>query len=155
MKKRLSVFLYCLCCWDAPAAERQFREGTADGLNLRLPGTGTWKDLEDGSVYLETTSPEFLHPEHFLLSSNLDGLSTYRGTRAYHVGKDGIPVADEPRLAAEAYFLLKTKNDVPCKLVKPDGTWDSERAPKEIYAGRNFRWETICLIFPMMHGENR
>ena len=103
-------------------AAGQFRQGTADGLNLCLPGTGIWKDLEDGSVYLEATSPEFLHPEHFLLSSNLSVLSTYQGTRAYHVGKDGIPVADEPRLAAETYFLLKTKTDVPCKLVKPDGT---------------------------------
>ena len=95
MKKRLSVFFVLSLLLGCAGCGGAVPGGTADGLNLRLPGTGTWKDLEDGSVYLETTSPEFLHPEHFLLSSNLDVLSTYRGTRAYHVGKDGIPVADK------------------------------------------------------------
>lgn len=99
----------------------EFREGTVDDVNLRLPVAVTHEESGENGYYFETIEPQFVHPEAFRLSSNLETLSSYLGTRTYRVGENGIPEAFEKRFAADTYFLLKTKTDVPCRLVTPAG----------------------------------
>lgn len=89
--------------------------------NLFMPGTYLSRE-EDGRYYYETTSPVFVNPEQFYLSSRLDTLSTYNGAKKYHVGESGLPVSDDEVYTVEALFLLKAKADIPCKVMKEDGT---------------------------------
>lgn len=89
--------------------------------NLFMPGTYEGREEGDRSYY-ETNCPVFVNPEQFYLSSRLDTLSTYSGTKKYHVGEQGLPVSDDPVYAVDAGFLLKAKADVPCIIMKEDGT---------------------------------
>lgn len=89
--------------------------------NLFMPGTYASRE-ENGRYYYETNCPVFVNPEQFYLSSRLDTLSTYNGTKKYHVGESGLPVSDDPVYTVDAGFLLKTKADIPCKIMKEDGT---------------------------------
>lgn len=89
--------------------------------NLFMPGTYVSHE-EDGRYYYETTSPVFVNPERIFLSSRLDTLSTYNGTKKYHVGESGLPVSDDQVYTVDAGFLLKAKADIPCKVMKEDGT---------------------------------
>lgn len=89
--------------------------------NLFMPGTYVSHD-EDGRYYYETNCPVFVNPELFYLSSRLDTLSTYNGTKKYHVGESGLPVSDDQVYTVDAGFLLKAKADIPCKVMKEDGT---------------------------------
>lgn len=94
-----------------------------DGGNSNLFMSGTYSGHdEDGTYYYETDSPVFVNPEQFYLSSRLDTLSTYNGTKKYHIGEHGLPVSDDPVYTVEARFLLKAKTDIPCRVVKEDGT---------------------------------
>lgn len=89
--------------------------------NLFMPGTYVSHE-EDGRYYYETNCPVFVNPEVFYLSSRLDTLSTYNGTKKYHVGESGLPVSDDEVYTVDAGFLLKAKADIPCKVMKEDGT---------------------------------
>lgn len=89
--------------------------------NLFMPATYSDR-LEGDMYYYETDSPVFVNPEQFYLSSRLDTLSTYNGTKKYHIGEHGLPVSDDQAYAVEARFLLKAKADIPCRVVKEDGT---------------------------------
>ena len=89
--------------------------------NLFMPGTHASRE-EGGRYYYETNCPVFLNPEVFYLSSRLDTLSTYSGTKKYHVGEFGLPVSDDEAYTVDAGFLLKAKVDIPCKIMKGDGT---------------------------------
>ena len=93
--------------------------------NLFLPSTYAGHE-EDGRYYYETNSPVFLNPELIYLSSRLDTLSTYSGTKKYHVGESGLPVSDDEAYTVDAGFLLKAKADVPCKIMQEDGTVTDE-----------------------------
>ena len=89
--------------------------------NLFMPATYVSRE-EGGRYYYETNCPVFLNPEVFYLSSRLDTLSTYSGTKKYHVGEFGLPVSDDEEYTVDAGFLLKAKVDIPCKIMKGDGT---------------------------------
>ncbi|MBO5154383.1 MAG: DUF3298 domain-containing protein [Eubacterium sp.] len=89
--------------------------------NLFMPGTYVSRE-EDGRYYYETNCPVFVNPEQFYLSSRLDTLSTYNGTKKYHVGEQGLPVSDDQVYTVDAGFLLKAKTGIPCKVMKEDGT---------------------------------
>ncbi|MDD7176579.1 MAG: RsiV family protein [Lachnospiraceae bacterium] len=89
--------------------------------NLFMPGTYVSHE-EDGRYYYETNCPVFVNPEVFYLSSRLDTLSTYNGTKKYHVGESGLPVSDDEVYTVDVGFLLKAKEDVLCKVMKADGT---------------------------------
>lgn len=93
--------------------------------NLFLSSTYAGHE-EDGRYYYETNSPVFLNPELIYLSSRLDTLSTYSGTKKYHVGESGLPVSDDEVYTVDAGFLLKAKVDVPCKIMQEDGTVTAE-----------------------------
>ncbi|MDD7640950.1 MAG: RsiV family protein [bacterium] len=89
--------------------------------NLFMPGT--YEGREEGDrYYYETNCPVFVNPEQFYLSSRLDTLSTYSGTKKYHVGESGLPVSDDEVYTVDAGFLLKAKADIPCRIMKEDGT---------------------------------
>lgn len=104
--------------------------------NLFMPGTYVSRE-EDGRYYYETNSPVFVNPQQFYLSSRLDTLSTYNGMKKYHVGEQGLPVSEEEVYTVDAGFLLKAKADVPCKVMKEDGTVTDENGV--IPAGTFFR----------------
>ena len=78
-----------------------------------------------------------MNPEEFYLSSRLDTLSTYNGTKKYHVGEDGLPVTEDEAYVVDVNFMLKAKADVPCEVWKEDGTVMDENAV--IPAGTFFR----------------
>ena len=104
--------------------------------NLLLASTYKGHEEQDW-YYSETSSPGFVNPEEFYLSSRLDTLSTYNGTKKYHVGEDGLPVTEDAAYVVDVNFMLKAKADVPCEVWKEDGTVMDENAV--IPAGTFFR----------------
>lgn len=99
----------------------QFVTVDEENRNLYLPG---WFEVDiDGDERFDCqTDCVFLNPEQFALESRLDVLSTYSGSKEYHVGLNGYPESDDTYYSVDSYFLLRTRVDVRCKLVKPDGT---------------------------------
>lgn len=93
---------------------------------------GLRAQLLDASSYLY--GEEILtDPENFYLESRMDVLSTYSASRKYHVGADGMPVADEAfyQIDASTYEWrepLTAKQDVPCMQVAEDGSVIAENA---------------------------
>jgi len=93
---------------------------------------GLRAQLLDSSSYLY--GEELLtDPENFYLESRMEVLSTYSASRKYHVGADGMPVADEDFYQVDASTYewrepLTAKRDVPCMQVAEDGSVTAENA---------------------------
>lgn len=93
---------------------------------------GLRAQLLDSSSYLY--GEELLNdPENFYLESRMEVLSTYSASRKYHVGADGMPVADEDFYQVDASTYewrepLTAKRDVPCMQVAEDGSVTAENA---------------------------
>lgn len=93
---------------------------------------GLRAQLLDASSYLY--GEEILtDPENFYLESRMEVLSTYSASRKYHVGTDGMPVADEDfyQIDVSTYEWrepLTAKQDVPCMQVAEDGSVTAENA---------------------------
>lgn len=93
---------------------------------------GLRAQLLDASSYLY--GEELLtDPENFYLESRMEVLSTYSASRKYHVGADGMPVADEDFYQVDASTYewreaLTAKKDVPCVQVAEDGSVTADNA---------------------------
>ncbi len=93
---------------------------------------GLRAQLLDASSYL--CGEELLtDPENFYLESRMEVLSTYSASRRYHVGADGMPVADEDFYQVDASTYewreaLTAKKDVPCVQVAEDGSVTADNA---------------------------
>lgn len=93
---------------------------------------GLRAQILDASSYLY--GEELLtDPENFYLESRMEVLSTYSASRKYHVGADGMPVADEDFYQVDASTYewreaLTAKKDVPCVQVAVDGSVTADNA---------------------------
>lgn len=93
---------------------------------------GLRSQLLDASSYLY--GEELLtDPENFYLESRMEVLSTYSASRRYHVGADGMPVADEDFYQVDTSTYewreaLTAKKDVPCVQVAEDGSVTADNA---------------------------
>lgn len=93
---------------------------------------GLRAQLLDASSYLY--GEELLtDPENFYLESRMEVLSTYSASRKYHVGADGMPVADEDFYQVDTSTYewreaLTAKKDVPCVQVAEDGSVTADNA---------------------------
>ena len=97
-------------------------QGTQDDSpNVYPPEYYKWQNDGD-HYYSQTTSPVLNNPKKFQLASRLDTLSTYSGIKTYHVGENGLPESEDAYYTADVSFLILAKEDVPCKLVKEDGS---------------------------------
>ena len=98
-------------------------EFTLDGesRNFYLPGRYEYKEDEAGYHY-QVITQVWNDPTSFELKSKMDVLSTYDGMKTYRVGENGWPVSDDPYFSADTNYLLHTLQNVPSKLVNPDGT---------------------------------
>ncbi len=61
------------------------------------------------------------NPEHLVLATSIDTLGTYSGHRAYHVGDDGYPAADEDYYISESEFAFKAARDLELDVVDESG----------------------------------
>lgn len=97
--------------------------------NYYLSG-GTWDyDDSDDSIYsYRSEVPAFTNPDKFEMGTRLDLLSTYSGTKTYHVDENGIPVSDDVFYTTSAPYLLLTLKDVPCSIVDQEGNTVEESA---------------------------
>ena len=87
-----------------------------DNANLYIPGKSSFEE-RDNISFCESTSPVFSNPEKVCMASRLDTLSTYEGTKEYHVNESGIPVTEDDYYDVEVSFLIKTLEDIPCHIV--------------------------------------
>lgn len=60
------------------------------------------------------------NPEHFLLETRMDLLSTTSGCRSYHVGEDGMPAADTPYYEVTTDIVLTARQELTADLINPD-----------------------------------
>lgn len=90
-----------------------------ENANLYFPGKGNYEE-RDNIFFYENTKPVFNNPEKVVLASRLDTLSTYEGTKEYHINESGIPVTEDDYYDVEVSFLLKTLEDIPCDIVSGD-----------------------------------
>ena len=102
--------------------KNEFVQGTQDDSPNVYPPEYYKGWNEEDLIYGQTTIPVFNNPDKFLLASRLDVLSTYSGIKTYNVGENGLPVSEDEYYTADVSFLILAKEDVPCKLVKEDGT---------------------------------
>ena len=87
-----------------------------DNANLYIPGKSSFEE-RDNISFCESTSPVFSNPEKVRMASRLDTLSTYEGTKEYHVNESGMLVTDDDYYDVEVPFLIKTLEDIPCHIV--------------------------------------
>ena len=87
-----------------------------DNANLYIPGKSSFEE-RDNISFCESTSPVFSNPEKVRMASRLDTLSTYEGTKEYHVNESGMLVTEDDYYDVEVSFLIKTLEDIPCHIV--------------------------------------
>lgn len=81
---------------------------------------GDWRETENG--YLSTWKYwPLTDPASMLLVEHCEILGTKSGERIYSAGPDGIPVPEEEWITFAATMALKTRKDIACKEVSPDG----------------------------------
>lgn len=95
------------------AKEAFVEQGNA---NLYFPEKSNYEE-RDNIFFCESTKPVFNNPKKIVLASRLDTLSTYEGTKEYHINESGIPVTEDDYYDVEVSFLLKTLEDIPCDIV--------------------------------------
>ena len=87
-----------------------------DNANLYIPEKSNFEE-RDNISFCESTSPVFSNPGKVRMASRLETLSTYQGTKEYHVNESGMLVTDDDYYDVEVSFLIKTLEDIPCQIV--------------------------------------
>ena len=96
-----------------------------DNANLYIPGKSNFEE-RDNISFCESTSPVFSNPGKVRMASRLETLSTYQGTKEYHVNESGMLVTDDDYYDVEVSFLIKTLEDIPCQIVSGEEMNTSE-----------------------------
>ena len=96
-----------------------------DNANLYIPEKSNFEERDNISFY-ESTSPVFSNPGKVRMASRLETLSTYQGTKEYHVNESGMLVTDDDYYDVEVSFLIKTLEDIPCQIVSGEEMNTSE-----------------------------
>ena len=96
-----------------------------DNANLYIPGKSSFEE-RDNISFCESTSPVFSNPGKVRMASRLETLSTYQGTKEYHVNESGMLVTDDDYYDVEVSFLIKTLEDIPCQIVSGEEMNTSE-----------------------------
>lgn len=103
-----------------------------DNANLYIPEKSNYEE-RDNISFCESTSPVFSNPGKVRMASRLETLSTYQGTKEYHVNESGMLVTDDDYYDVEVSFLIKTLEDIPCQIVSGEEMNTSESGT--IHAG--------------------
>lgn len=96
-----------------------------DNANLYIPEKSNFEE-RDNISFCESTSPVFSNPGKVRMASRLETLSTYQGTKEYHVNESGMLVTDDDYYDVEVSFLIKTLEDIPCQIVSAEEMNTSE-----------------------------
>ena len=96
-----------------------------DDANLYIPEKSNFEE-RDNISFCESTSPVFSNPGKVRMASRLETLSTYQGTKEYHVNESGMLVTDDDYYDVEVSFLIKTLEDIPCQIVSGEEMNTSE-----------------------------
>ena len=96
-----------------------------DNANLYIPEKSNFEERDNISFY-ESTGPVFSNPGKVRMASRLETLSTYQGTKEYHVNESGMLVTDDDYYDVEVSFLIKTLEDIPCQIVSGEEMNTSE-----------------------------
>ena len=96
-----------------------------DNANLYIPEKSNFEE-RDNISFCESTSLVFSNPEKVRMASRLETLSTYQGTKEYHVNESGMLVTDDDYYDVEVSFLIKTLEDIPCQIVSGEEMNTSE-----------------------------
>ena len=96
-----------------------------DNANLYIPEKSNFEE-RDNISFCESTSPVFSNPGKVRMASRLETLSTYQGTKEYHVNESGMLVTDDDYYDVEVSFLIKTLEDIPCQIVSGEEMNTSE-----------------------------
>ena len=96
-----------------------------DNANLYIPGNSNFEE-RDNISFCESTGPVFSNPGKVRMASRLETLSTYQGTKEYHVNESGMLVTDDDYYDVEVSFLIKTLEDIPCQIVSGEEMNTSE-----------------------------
>lgn len=96
-----------------------------DNANLYIPEKSNFEE-RDNISFCESTSPVFSNPGKVRMASRLETLSTYQGTKEYHVNESGMLVTDDDYYDVEVSFLIKTLEDIPCQIVSGEEINTSE-----------------------------
>ena len=96
-----------------------------DNANLYIPEKSNFEE-RDNISFCESTSPVFSNPGNVRMASRLETLSTYQGTKEYHVNESGMLVTDDDYYDVEVSFLIKTLEDIPCQIVSGEEMNTSE-----------------------------
>lgn len=90
---------------------------------------------EDGEEQYFTSMPA--NPDEFKLDTRLDTLSTYTGWKKYHVGKNGMPVADMTYYRTESSITMTSIRSMKLAIVNEKG---KKIKTKKIPKGTKFRF---------------
>ncbi len=96
-----------------------------DNANLYIPEKSNFAE-RDNISFCESTGPVFSNPGKVRMASRLETLSTYQGTKEYHVNESGLLVTDDDYYDVEVSFLIKTLEDIPCQIVSGEEMNTSE-----------------------------
>ena len=96
-----------------------------DNANLYIPEKSNFEE-RDNISFCESTGPVFSNPGKVRMASRLETLSTYQGTKEYHVNESGMLVTDDDYYDVEVSFLIKTMEDIPCQIVSGEEMNTSE-----------------------------
>ncbi len=96
-----------------------------DNANLYIPEKSNYEE-RDNISFCESTSPVFSNPGKVRMASRLETLSTYQGTKEYHVNESGMLFTDDDYYDVEVSFLIKTLEDIPCQIVSGEEMNTSE-----------------------------
>ena len=96
-----------------------------DNANLYIPEKSNFEE-RDNISFCESTGPVFSNPGKVRMASRLETLSTYQGTKEYHVNESGLLVTDDDYYDVEVSFLIKTLEDIPCQIVSGEEMNTSE-----------------------------
>ena len=96
-----------------------------DNANLYIPEKSNYEE-RDNISFCESTGPVFSNPGKVRMASRLETLSTYQGTKEYHVNESGMLVTDDDYYDVEVSFLIKTLEDIPCQIVSGEEMNTSE-----------------------------
>ena len=96
-----------------------------DDANLYIPEKSNFEE-RDNISFCESTGPVFSNPGKVRMASRLETLSTYQGTKEYHVNESGMLFTDDDYYDVEVSFLIKTLEDIPCQIVSGEEMNTSE-----------------------------
>lgn len=94
----------------------------------------SYEDIDD-VMYVRGTNA-FTNPDYFVLASRINVLSTYDGTKIYHVDENGYLVSDDEYFSVDSGILVSAKQNIDCKTTDSKGQITGEGV---IEAGKMFR----------------